>query len=209
MCVDAPPCVTLWHLVGYFGIPECPLRPTWCQIWYFWHQRHNIMMSAWLRNGCNWLALRSHNIRQQRIAFICVWWFVCDINVTFLSFWSIKRIHMTRNQIILTKQSGRVPKNLTASRILQILIALCQIKAKIHSFPTMYIIGGGKFGLTRWKKCLKPKRSPKNSCFGGNESQLHNFGRVWDPNFLRWPQFGGCPRKATCLSFKMSYVQGP
>ena len=90
MCVDAPPCVTLWHLVGYFGIPECPLRPTWCQIWYFWHQRHNIMMSAWPRNGCNWLALRSHNIRQQRIAFICVWWFVCDINVTFLSCWSIK-----------------------------------------------------------------------------------------------------------------------
>ena len=115
----------------------------------------------------------------------------------------------TRNQIILTKQSGRVPKILTASKILQISIALCQIKAKIHSFPTMYIIGGGKFGLTRWKKCLKPKRSPKNSCFGGNESQLHNFGRVWDPNFLRWPQFGGYPRKATCLSFKMSYVQGP
>ena len=118
-------------------------------------------------------------------------------------------IHKTRNQIILTKQSGRVPKNLTASRILQISIALCQIKAKIHSFPTMYIIGGGKFGLTRWKKCLKPKRSPKNSCFGGNESQLHNFGRVWVPNLLRWPQFGGSPRKATCLSFKMSYVQGP
>ena len=56
---------------------------------------------------------------------------------------------MTKNRIILTKQSGRVTKILTASRILQISIALCQIKAKIHSFPTMYIIGGGKFGLTR------------------------------------------------------------
>ena len=56
---------------------------------------------------------------------------------------------MTRNQIILTKQSGRVTKILTDSRILQISIALCQIKAKIHSFPTMYIIGGGKFGLTK------------------------------------------------------------
>ena len=89
------------------------------------------------------------------------------------------------------------------------LITYRLLCAKIHSFPTMYIIGGGKFGVTRWKKCLKPKRSPKNSCFGGNESQLHNFGRVWDPNFLRWPQFGGYPRKATCLSFKMSYVQGP
>ena len=123
-------------------------------------------------------------------------------------FWK-ETLVKTRNQIILTKQSGRVTKILTASRILQISIALCQIKAKIHSFPTMYIIGGGKFGLTRWKKCLKPKRSPKNSCFGGNESQLHNFGWVWDPIFLRWPQFGGYPRKATCLSFKMSYVQGP
>ena len=45
----------------------------------------------------------------------------------------------TRNQIILTKQSGRVPKILTASKILQISIALCRIKAKIHS----------KFGLSR------------------------------------------------------------
>ena len=128
-----------------------------------------------------------------------------------LAVWHMRHnyLHRTKNRIILTKQSGRVTKILTASRILQISIARCQIKAKIHSFPTMYIIGGGKFGLTRWKKCLKPKRSPKNSCFGGNESQLHNFGRVWDPNFLRWPQFGGYPRKATCLSFKMSYVQGP
>ena len=65
------------------------------------------------------------------------------LSISFLYF------HMTRNQIILTKESGRVPKNLTASKILQISIALCQIKAKIHSFPTMYIIGGGKFGLTR------------------------------------------------------------
>ena len=55
----------------------------------------------------------------------------------------------TRNQIILTKQSGRVTKILTASRILQISIAMCQIKAQIHSFPTMYIIGGGKLDLTR------------------------------------------------------------
>ena len=137
-------------------------------------------------------------------------WLTPTVGVLCLkNFSSLILSHTTKNRIILTKQSGRVPKNLTASRILQILIALCQIKAKIHSFPTMYIIGGGKFGLTRWKKCLKPKRSPKNSCFGGNESQLHNFGRVWDPNFLRWPQFGGYPRKATCLSFKMSYVQGP
>ena len=71
----------------------------------------------------------------------------CDMLI--ITYRSAKNIYMTRNQIILTKQSGRVPKILTASKILQISIALCQIKAKIHSFPTMYIIGGGKFGLTR------------------------------------------------------------
>ena len=61
----------------------------------------------------------------------------------FISFPKIYGLYRTRNQIILTKQSGRVTKILTASRILQISIARCQIKAKIHSFPTMYIIGGG------------------------------------------------------------------
>ena len=155
------------------------------------------------------------NIRP--VSYNMLGWLLTLFHVSFLYWIGVLHISnprlapysMTRNQIILTKQSGRVTKILTASRILQISIALCQIKAKIHSFPTMYIIGGGKFGLTRWKKCLKPKRSPKNSCFGGNESQLHNFRQVWDPNFLRWPQFGGYPRKATCLSFKMSYVQGP
>ena len=33
-------------------------------------------------------------------------------------------------------------KILTACRMLQILIAHRQMKAKIHSFPTMYILGG-------------------------------------------------------------------
>ena len=38
--------------------------------------------------------------------------------------------------------SGSVPEILTACRMLQILIAWCQIEAEIRGFPTMYIIGG-------------------------------------------------------------------
>ena len=54
-------------------------------------------------------------------------------------------------------------KILTACRMLQILIAHRQMKAKIHSFPTMYILGGvdvvemgqikvfvQELGLKRW-----------------------------------------------------------
>jgi len=36
-----------------------------------------------------------------------------------------------------------VLKNLTACGMLRISIARCQIEAEIHSFPTMYIMGGG------------------------------------------------------------------
>ena len=38
--------------------------------------------------------------------------------------------------------SHNVSKILTAFRMLQISIAQCQMKAKIHSFPTIYILGG-------------------------------------------------------------------
>ena len=38
-----------------------------------------------------------------------------------------------------------VIKILTACRILKISIARCQIEPEIHSFPTMYIMRGGKY----------------------------------------------------------------
>ena len=38
-----------------------------------------------------------------------------------------------------------VLKNLTACGMLRISIARCQIEAEIHSFPTMYIMGGGRY----------------------------------------------------------------
>ena len=59
--------------------------------------------------------------------------------------------------------SHDVSKILTACRMLQISIAHRQMKAKIHSFPTMYILGGvdvvemgqikvfvQELGLKRW-----------------------------------------------------------
>ena len=53
-----------------------------------------------------------------------------------------KKHHMTSSKINDTFLFHRVIKILTGGRILQILIARCQIEAEIHSFPTMYGKGG-------------------------------------------------------------------
>ena len=50
---------------------------------------------------------------------------------------------MTRSQIDHGFLFQCVIKILAACRMLQLTIARCQIKAEIHSFPTMYIMGGG------------------------------------------------------------------
>ena len=49
---------------------------------------------------------------------------------------------MTQCQDEFRSLSGSVTEILTACRMLQISIAQRQMKAKIHSFPTMYILGG-------------------------------------------------------------------
>ena len=49
----------------------------------------------------------------------------------------------TQSQLVWSFESQGVSKILTACRMLQISIAQRQMKAKIHSFPTMYILGGG------------------------------------------------------------------
>ena len=57
--------------------------------------------------------------------------------------------------------SGCVKKILTASRMLQISIARCQIESEIHSFPAMYGKGGvdvvkiGEIKVSVQKICLK------------------------------------------------------
>ena len=68
---------------------------------------------------------------------------------------------MTQCQDEFRNLSGCVIKILTASRILQISIAWCQIEAEIHSFPTMYGKGGvdvvkiGEIKVFVQKLCLK------------------------------------------------------
>ena len=52
---------------------------------------------------------------------------------------------MTGSEINHSFLFHRVLKILTACRMLKISIARCQIEPEIHSFPTMYIMGGGKY----------------------------------------------------------------
>ena len=59
--------------------------------------------------------------------------------------------------------SHDVSKILTAFRMLQISIAQCQMKAKIHSFPTMYISGWGRCGRNGSNQGFRPRIRPKNN----------------------------------------------
>ena len=63
-----------------------------------------------------------------------------------------------------------VSKILTACRMLQILIAQRQMKAKIHSFPTMYILGGDRCGRNGSNHGFRPRIRPKNIYFSGTKS---------------------------------------
>ena len=50
--------------------------------------------------------------------------------------------HMTGSEINHSFLFHGVLKNLAVCGVLRISIARCQIEAEIHSFPTMYIMGG-------------------------------------------------------------------
>ena len=65
--------------------------------------------------------------------------------------------------------SHDVSKILTACRMLQISIAHRQMKAKIHSFPTMYILGGGRCGRNGSNQGFRPRIRPKNIYFSGTK----------------------------------------
>ena len=71
-----------------------------------------------------------------------VWWRWVEIPGRVCS--ALCNVHMTRSQNNDTFLLKRVLKILTACRILQILIAWCQIKGEIHSFPTKS--GSSDFG---------------------------------------------------------------
>ena len=53
--------------------------------------------------------------------------------------------NMTGSEINHSFLFHGVLKILTACGMLRISIARCQIEAEIHSFPTMYIMGGGRY----------------------------------------------------------------
>ena len=89
--------------------------------------------------------------------------------------------------------------------MLQISIAQRQMKAKIHSFPTMYILGGGRCGRNGSNQGFRPKIRPKTRFFGGHKYWLSHFRVTWDAQFLSWRQFRCVPRKVWVKTFKMSY----
>ena len=55
-------------------------------------------------------------------------------------------VRMTGFKLMVTLQSGCVIEILTLCRIHEIFFQKYHEKAKIHSFPTMYIKGGSSFG---------------------------------------------------------------
>ena len=84
----------------------------------------------------------------------------------------------TNSQIRDTVLCRSVTKNLTDYRFNSAGWGLDDMKAEIHSFPTMYIIGGGKWGRNGSKLRFSQKKWPKNSFFEGHKSGSTDFGGV-------------------------------
>ena len=57
------------------------------------------------------------------------------------------------------------------------------MKAEIHSFPTMYIIGGGKWGRNGSKLRFSEKKWSKNSFSEEQKFGSTDFEGVWDLYF--------------------------
>ena len=72
---------------------------------------------------------------------------------------------MTNSQIRDTVLCRSVTKNLTDYRFNSAGWGLDDMKAEIHSFPTMYIIGGGEGGSKRVKTKIFRKKSCQKTAF--------------------------------------------
>ena len=120
------------------------------------------------------------------------------------------KIHgfMTNSQIRDTVLCRSVTKNLTDYRFNSAGWGLDDMKAEIHSFPTMYIIGGGKWGRNGSKLRFSEKKWSKNSFFEGHKSGSTDFGGVWHPYFWRYRYFPHVFWKIWSMIFELSYVQG-
>ena len=93
---------------------------------------------------------------------------------------------MTLCEVLWWKLSRSVTKNLTAYRFNSGVWGLDDMKREIHSFPTMYIMGGGKWCRNGSKLRFSQKKWPKNSFFEGHKSGSTDFGGVWHPYFWRY-----------------------
>ena len=89
----------------------------------------------------------------------------------------------TNSQIMDTILCRSVTKNLTAYRFNSAGWGLDDMKAEIHSFPTMYIIGGGKWGRNGSKLRFSEKKWSKNSFFVLHKFGSTDFEGVSDPYF--------------------------
>ena len=91
--------------------------------------------------------------------------------------------HMTLCEVLWWNHSRSVTKNLTPYRFNSAGWGLYGQNAEIHSFPTMYIMVGGKWGRNGSKQWFSPKKWSKNSFFEYHDSGSSNFGLGWDPKF--------------------------
>ena len=100
-----------------------------------------------------------------------------------LGIYEEKQMFMTNSQIRDTVLCRSVTKNLTDYRFNSAGWGLDDMKAEIHSFPTMYIIGGGKWGRNGSKLRFSEKKWSKNSFFVLHKFGSTDFEGVSDPYF--------------------------
>ena len=93
----------------------------------------------------------------------------------------LEKTVMTRFQLILTVQSQNVTKKRTDHRMHIEGIQICHINRWNNCFQNMY--GMNRQQLTVWpEKSILCKKHLTFAYFGGQESELTDFGRTWTPN---------------------------
>ena len=90
---------------------------------------------------------------------------------------------MTGSEINHSFLFHRVLKILTACRMLKISIARCQIEPEIHSFPTMYIMGGVNMFEMGQINDFVQKIAPKSCFFTDTYLVLPTLGGSGTPKF--------------------------
>ena len=90
---------------------------------------------------------------------------------------------MTNSQVMDIMLCRSVTKNLTPYRFNFFWWGLEGQITEIHSFPTMYIIGGGKWGRNGSKLRFSEKKWSKNSFFVLHKFGSTDFEGVSDPYF--------------------------